>query len=89
MPVNLGARAIALSLVIWHLGSDNDTGMMSIGCYDLLLEEVSQRIKRRRHQIQFSWSDVVAAVEVLQSRPNTTSSIASTTTVISCKECAP
>jgi hypothetical protein len=65
MPVNLGARAIALSLVIWHLGSDNDTGMMSIigiGCYDLLLEEVSQRIKETPPDLIFLVADVVAAV---------------------------
>ncbi len=47
IPVTFGARAIALSLVIWHLGSDNDTGMMLV-CFfvldyaALLLEEVSQ-----------------------------------------------
>ena len=46
IPVTFGARAIALSLVIWHLGSDNDTGMMLIGFFvldyaALLLEEVS------------------------------------------------
>ena len=65
IPVTLGAMAIALSLVIWHLGSDNDTGMMSIigiGCYDLLLEEVSQRIKETPPDLIFLVADVVAAV---------------------------
>eukprot|EP00984_Skeletonema_dohrnii_P024592 scaffold13732_cov73-Skeletonema_dohrnii-CCMP3373.AAC.1 len=62
---------------------------MSIGCYDLLLEEVSQRIKETPPDSTFLVADVVAAVGSITIKTQHDIEIASTTTVISCKECAP